>query len=233
MYGEECCPMSSFRSEWAARPDFHPEFGYLCPSARRRRRVRFVLVAATAVLAVGATMALAAAHRGDAEGRAAAVQRDASAEVTQASTSAADAVAAPAPAPMQDACKAAASGDPVGSFLDRHCRSSKQHVRHGARAAYRVAVVILGRTDAPPVPAEAAPVTAAGNDPAGVEKPVAAMSPAPLAHATPHPKKPRADATLALSRQNATIDAYAYDPYYNRYRADSLQRGYGGWFGGR
>jgi hypothetical protein len=231
MHREEFCPMSSFRSEWAARPDFHPEFGYLCPSPRRRRRLRLVLVAATAVLAVGATMALAAAHRGDADGRAAAVQRDSGADVTRASTSAADVAATPAPS--QDACKAAASGDPVGSFLDLHCRSSKQHVRHGARAAYRVAVVILGRTDAPPVPAEAAPVTAAGNEPGGAEKPVAATSPAPLAHAAPRPKKPKADVTLALSRQNATVDAYAYDPYYNRYRADSLQRGYGGWFGGR
>jgi hypothetical protein len=231
MYGEECCPMSSFRSEWAARPDFHPEFGYLCPSPRRRRRLRPVLVAAAAVLAVGATMALAAAHRGDADGPALTVQSDTGADAIQASTPAAEVTAAPAP--PQDTCKAAASGDPAGSFLGLHCRSSKPHtVRHGARAAYRVAVVILGRRDAPPAPAEAATVVAPGNEPA--EKPVAA--PAPLAHATPHPKKPRADVAgfgRELGRQDATVNAYAYDPYYERYRSDSLQRGFGGWFGGR
>jgi hypothetical protein len=228
--------MSSFRSEWAARPDFHPEFGYLCPSLRRRRRLRVVLVTAATVLAVGATMAFAAAHRGDADGLARTVQPDTGADATPipastpATSTPADAAASPAPLP--DTCKAAASGDPAGSFLGLHCRSGKpQHVRHGARAAYRVAVVILGRKDAPPAPVEATTVTAAGDEPTGAEKPVAALSPAP--HATPHPKKPKADVTFAreLGPQNAGADAYADDPYYDRYRSGSLQRGFGGLFG--
>jgi len=225
--------MSSFRSEWGARADFHPEFGYLCPSPRRRRRLRPVLVGAAVVFAVGATMALAAVHRGDADGLAPTAQGDTGADATQASTPAASTPAADvaaSPVPLPDTCKAAANGDPAGSFLGLHCRSNKQHVRHGARAAYRVAVVILGRKDAPPAPVEAA-VTTAANEPTGAEKPVAALSPAP--HATPHPKKPKADVTLAreLGPQNAGVDAYADDPYYHRYRSGSLQRGFGGLFG--
>ena len=57
--------MSGSRSDWPR--DFHPEFGLLCPSPRRRRGIRLALVSAVATMAIGATMGLAVAHWPDGE----------------------------------------------------------------------------------------------------------------------------------------------------------------------
>jgi hypothetical protein len=243
MYGKECCPMSSFRPEWAARPDFHPEFGYLCHSPRRRRRLRLVLAAAVAALGVGATMALAGAHRGDAEGDGLAPTVQADMRLDSATPSTPAGGAAASVAPTQSTCKSAATADPAASFLSVTCRSSKLHARHGARAAYRVAIVVPVRSDVPPASTEDAskPVAPTANGPSGVaagaQEPAAAMSPAPTVHATPRPRKPKVapDVAMAreLSRQDAMVNAYAYDPSYERLRSDSPQRGFGGLFGGR
>jgi hypothetical protein len=135
-----------------------------------------------------------------------------------------------ASAPTHDPCKPDATQDPASSFLNSSCRSSKLHARHGVRAAYRVAIVVLGRTNAPPAPPEAAPITASANEPAGGEKPTAAMPPTHK----PHPrKKAAASVSVAheLSRPNTAFSAYAYNPYYNGFRSDSLQHGFGGSFG--
>ena len=54
--------MPSSRAGWSRTPDFHPEFGRLCPSPRRRRGMRLAMVSVVAALAIGATMGLAVAH---------------------------------------------------------------------------------------------------------------------------------------------------------------------------
>ena len=45
-----------------AVPDYHPEFGLLCPSPRRRRGMRLAALCAVTAMAIGATMGLAVAR---------------------------------------------------------------------------------------------------------------------------------------------------------------------------
>jgi hypothetical protein len=232
--------MSRSRSQWPAdwpvTPNSHPEFGYLRPSPRRLRRLRFFALAATAVMAIGATMGLAAAHRGDEEDPAPTVQADVAANPMPPSASAHD--ASPI-SHVQESCKMTATRNPAGAFLSPTCRSSKLHARHGAQAEYRVAIVILGRTNAPAVTTDAAPKRAAesANQPTeattAIEKPTA-ISPAAGGPATPHLKpKTAPDISLAraFSRQDAMANAYAYAPQYDSVRPDLRQSGFGSSFG--
>src|ERR1700732_808467 len=49
-------------TDWPSAPDFHPEFGFLCPSPRRRRSVRLAVASVITGMAIGATIELAVAH---------------------------------------------------------------------------------------------------------------------------------------------------------------------------
>ncbi len=51
----------------------------------------------------------------------------------------------------------------AAEFLNPNCGSGKSHVRHVARAVYRVATVVIGRTDV--TAAETAPVAVAAIEP--------------------------------------------------------------------
>jgi hypothetical protein len=136
--------LSNSRSGWPLGPDFHPEFGLLCPSPRRRRALRLATVAVLAVLGIGATMGLAVAHRTDGEGLAAAlltVQEQLPARPFDISANPGDVTRA------QASCQAGASEDLAASFLNPSCGARKPHARHGAREANRVATVIIGRMD--------------------------------------------------------------------------------------
>jgi hypothetical protein len=46
----------------------------------------------------------------------------------------------------------------AAAFLNPRCGLGNVHARHGARTTYRVATVIVGRTDTPPAAAEPTPV---------------------------------------------------------------------------
>jgi hypothetical protein len=137
--------MSSSRSGSPLAPDFHPEFGLLCPSPSRRRALRLGPVAILATLAVGATMGLAIAHRTDAEGLAVAsltVEEQPPARPFDISAN------SPQLTRAQASCQAGTSEDLAALFLNPSCGSRKPHARHGARETSRVATVILGRMDA-------------------------------------------------------------------------------------
>jgi hypothetical protein len=137
--------MSNSRSGWPLAPDFHPEFGLLCPSPRRRRALRLATVAVLAVLGVGATMGLAIAHRTDGEELAAAlltVQEQLPARPFDSSANAGEVTRAPA------SCQAGTSEDMAALFLNPSCGARKPHARHGARETNRIATVIVGRMDA-------------------------------------------------------------------------------------
>jgi hypothetical protein len=43
-------------TDWPSAPDFHPEFGFLCPSPRRRRSVRLAVASVITGMAIGATI---------------------------------------------------------------------------------------------------------------------------------------------------------------------------------
>jgi hypothetical protein len=226
--------MSGSRSDWPG--DFHPEFGLLCPSPRRRRGLRFALLSMVATMAVGATMGLAVAHWPDGEALAAAVQPNDEQPLV------APVDASPV-GRAQESCKAGANQDLAAYFFGSTCSSSKPHARHGARAANRVATVILGRVD--PAPAEPDPVAVAAIEPSQVtagigartaQKSTNAMTPAQPALP---PKKAkvvsravpgvpialtplgRAPSWQSDTVNAATVSAYAATPRFGRDAFDS------------
>jgi len=162
--------MSTLHADWPSTPDFHPEFGVLCPSPRRRRGMRLVMASVMAGMAVAATIELAVAHWRDRDvalapavtpiDEALLVERaavpaalDSPRASARPSTSAAAADGLIARRP-QGLCKEAGGKDLAAAFLNPTCGSGKAHARHGARTNYRVATVIVGRTDSLPAPAE-------------------------------------------------------------------------------
>jgi hypothetical protein len=223
-----------------AVPDFHPEFGLLCPSPRRRRGIRLAVLCIVTTMAIGATMGLAVARwpaGGDgAVPMAVPINGQPLAQVSAAGLEA---------MPGRGSCrpdKVDSVKDMLSLFLDPVCGSNKPHVKHGARAANRVATVVIGRTDALP-PSASEPVAA--TEPSEVKVGDAensANEPAVERTKSPKKPKPRASGPIALtpparelSRQNASVNPYAnpsfgreaYEPYRNPYRAAAPQPGYG------
>jgi hypothetical protein len=225
-----------------AVPDFHPEFGLLCPSPRRRRGIRLAVFCIVATMAIGATMGLAVARwPAGGDGAVPAAEPINGQSLVRVSAAGVDA------APGRGSCrsdKVDTFKDLLGLFLDPVCGSNKPHVRHGARAANRVATVVIGRTDALP-PSASEPVAA--TEPSEVkigdaEKSANETTAAVERTKSPKKPKPRASGPIALtpparelSRQNASVSPYAnpsfgreaYEPYRNPYRAAAPQPGYG------
>jgi hypothetical protein len=210
--------MSRSRSHWPAMPDSHPEFGLLCPSPRRRRCIRLVMLSLATIMAIGATMGLAIAHRTDAESPASMVQPTDERPLAGAST------AGDAATGARQSCKADVATDLASYFLGSACAPNKPHARHGARAANRVATVILGRVDAAPAtpaaqaagPAIKSSQLSAGNTEKSANIGTAAVGPTAL------PKKPKAKASAPialtpaageLSRRNGMLGAAAPNAY--------------------
>jgi hypothetical protein len=120
--------MAPSRSDWPAA--YHPEFGMLCPLARRNRALRLIMAMA-ATLAIGTTMGLAGMHRPDRDALAGAAIATDEPNFAKASAPAGD--FAPAAPSGQDFCRSVAAQDPVASFLNPGCSASKP--RHGKRGA--------------------------------------------------------------------------------------------------
>jgi hypothetical protein len=136
--------VSNSRSGWPAKiPDFHPEFGLLCPSPRRRRALRLATVVVLAALAIGATMGLAVAHRTDAEALAAT-----SLTVEEQLPARPFDISSTSPQLVRASCQAGTSQDMEALFLNPSCGARKAHAKHGARATSRVEAAVAGRADA-------------------------------------------------------------------------------------
>jgi hypothetical protein len=174
-------PMSTLRSDWLVAPDFHPEFGLLCPSPRRRLRLAMTLM--TAAIGIGATIELAVAHwrDGDAVAQtliAGAIDEGPLAEGAAMPNFSGIPVASLRPSaptaateawtviPLPGSCKAAAAKDLAASFLNPACRPGKVHARHSEWTPYRVATVVIGGSELPPAPAavEATPYGATARE---------------------------------------------------------------------
>jgi hypothetical protein len=222
---------------------FHPEFGLLCPSPRRRRCIRLVMLSVATTLTIGATMGLAIAHRTDGEDPASMVQPMDERAPAGVSTTADG-------ADVRESCKANVATDLASYFLGSACAPNKPHARHGARATNRVATVILGRVDAPaataaPSAAVAAPASEPPQPGAGKAEKSASVTAA--VERTAPPKKPKAKATgpIALTPAGGmlgapTPNAYAsapklgreaYDPYRDTFRSTPRQSGFDAPFG--
>jgi hypothetical protein len=223
--------MSSSRSDWPAAPDFHPEFGFLCPSARRRRGLRLATVIVATTLAIGTTVGFAVAHRTDGVGLPSTTQPTDEPPVAGIAAPAADATR------QHETCQGDVAQDLAAFFLNSACGSNKPHAKHGARVVNRVATVIIGRADAPPAPTAAieSPQVGGGN----TEKP-ASVATAAIERTAP-PKKPKAKASPAAalaangSAVDAAVSAYAsvprsrlqsYQPYGDPFRSVAPQSGF-------
>ena len=220
-------------------PDFHPEFGLLRPSPRRRRGMRIGVLCIATTVAIGATMGLAVA-RWPASGDGAISAAEPINEQPEARVSASGVEATPGRGSCQSD-KVDSFKDLLGVFLDPVCASNKPHARHGARAPNRVATVIIGRKDAP---APSASALVGATEPAEVKvENTEKSADAAAVERTKSPKKPKLKAGSPIpltaqarepSRQNAMLNPYAapgfgretYDPYRNPYRATALQPGY-------
>jgi len=210
-----------------AVPEFHPEFGFLCPSPRRRRGMRLAVLCIVSTMAIGATMGLAVARwPANGDGQASTAEPANGQPLARVSASGVDATSGRG----CRADKADMFKDMAALFLDPVCGSNKPHARHGARAANRVATVIIGRTEAVPAAPAAAAVEPSEAKVGSANVTAAAVEP------TMPPKKPRAKASAPialtppgeLSRQNAMLNAYreTYDLYRNPYRATARQPGF-------
>jgi hypothetical protein len=201
-----------------AVPEYHPEFGLLCPSPRRRRGMRLAALCAVTAMAIGSTMGLAVAHwPASGDGLAATSEPANSSPLAQVSARGGVKL------PGHKSCKPEkvdSFPDLLALFLAPDCGSS-DHVRHGAREANRVANVIIGRTDAVPTAETAAePVEVKATD-AEKTSSAATVTVEPIKS----PKKPKLKARDP-GRQNAMLNPYAApryghefnDPYRNSYR---------------
>ena len=199
--------MSSSWANGSAAPDFHPEFGCLCPSARKRRGVRLATAIVVTTLAIGVTMGFAVAYHPDVTRPATMAPPIDEPPPAESAVPAADATRA------HESCKGDAAQDPAAFFLNPACRSNKPHARHGARAANHVATVIIGRTEALPTPGAATPAN------------VAALE----RTAPPKKLKPKTTASMPLAAPAPAVDAamtsaYAsaprsYQPYGDPFRS--------------
>src|SRR5947209_11850446 len=150
-----------------AVPEYHPEFGLLCPSPRRRRGMRLAALCALTAMAIGATMGLAVARwPASGEGLSAASEPMNSSPLARVSAIGAGTSTA------HKACKPEkvdSFPDLLALFLAPDCGPSNR-VRHGVREANRVANVIIGRTDAVPTPTAETAAERAGAPAADAEK---------------------------------------------------------------
>jgi hypothetical protein len=129
--------------------------------------MRLVMASVMAGMAIGATIELAVAHWRDSDvapppmagsinegslvGGAAAVL-DIPVISARPSASAADTDGLTLTRP-KGLCKETGPKDLAADFLNPTCGSDKPHARHAARTTYRVATVIVGRTNPPPASA--------------------------------------------------------------------------------
>jgi hypothetical protein len=219
--------MTSSRSDWPAAPDFHPEFGFLCPSARKRRGLRLATAFLATTLAIGATMGFAVEHRTE--------------EVKLAATGPAELLPEAASAADPNRVRETCNGDLVQGLatfflkINSPCGSSKPRARHGARTANRVATVIIGRTEALPA---ATAVEPSQVDSGKAEGPASVATAAP--ERTASPKKPRTRTTAMALAASPAVSAYAsvprsrvqsyqpqyYQPYGDPFRSIAPQGGF-------
>jgi hypothetical protein len=132
--------MRSYCSEW---PEFHPEFGLLCPSNRQRRFVRLATIFVMSIIVIGASRGLAAAHRADPDEMFVAMlphDDDLPVEMAALEPTGSDEI----PAPPRDPCKGLGPDDLAGYLLNPGC---KIQGRHGQHKSSRLTVITAGRIE--------------------------------------------------------------------------------------
>jgi hypothetical protein len=210
-------------------PDFHPEFGLLCPSARLRRILRRVLACAAAAAAVGATMVwgvpqVPAARTSGATALAAAMPEQVAAEAPATPARIVRPVALTRPAAHADASSGARMRADCTNlatwFLEPACRAGKLHSRHGMRGKNRVATYVFSHTGTSPEPQSAQPSLAAAPGERSRPAAVAASTTPAATSSSEHPSAPvkkkatpnAPTAQIAPKPESGAVRAYAAVP---------------------
>jgi hypothetical protein len=254
--------MFRVRPDGPSTPDFHPEFGILCPSSRRRRRLRLILTCVMAIMAFEATAKLGVAGWRDSVSRvtvptAGPIGDQSPGEAVAPGLSEFAAFPSMTTSDTDRSKRLSAESfckNLSTSFLDPTCRSEKPRARHAARAAYRVATVIIGRSPSPPPPVVASDPAPASATPIDQRHAVAAgtnKTTALMAQSVDRPVRPAKNPKAAPSaptvldaepkQEDVGINAYAATPprpghdYHARpddpFRAAALPQNYRGPFG--
>ena len=238
--------MSAPRSDWPSTPDFHPEFGLLCPSPRRRRSLRLAMACVMTGVAIGATMELAIAHWRDGDAAspvASSIDREFPAEdaavptisgvsvISVPHTASTSDTGAPTATRMQGVCKEAGVKDPAAEFLNPTCGSGKSRARHATRTTYRVATMVVSRVEPVPAAAEPAPVTQATVEPphaaVSAALKVAASTTPPVERPAPSPRKPKIAPSAAIVLAPPTREPTQPEAGFSAFAAvPRLGRGY-------
>jgi hypothetical protein len=182
--------------------NFHPEFGYLCPSAQMRRKVRRATMTMLAGMLIAAGTALALVPQlvpqppGDGGSQELALSVPASLTADNPAGARDESVPAPmaraaamtdqpSPSRVQISCD-----DPSGAFLAPQCqlgRAGKSHMTHMTRAARAAGNrAATPRASWPSPAAETAPVAVAGNELPAVLPPERPAAPAKKPVKTAH-----------------------------------------------
>jgi hypothetical protein len=226
--------MFRVRPDGPSTPDFHPEFGILCPSPRRRRGLRLALICVMAGMAFGATARLGVAEWRDSVSGVTAPTAEPIGDQSPADEVApgfSEFAGSSMPASDSDRSQRTAAQsfckNLSASFLNPTCHSEKPHARHAARAAYRVATVVIGRSPAAadPAPASAAPIDQRPAVAGGTNKTTALM-----AQSVDHPVQPAKKLKAAPSAPTV-LDAPTREPGQedvgiNAYAAAPPRRGH-------
>ena len=121
--------------QFLSSDDFHPEFGYLCPTPRMRLKLRMIAIVASIAMMIGAISILAPVHRDGGESDRRALALSAAAAVPTADE--APAMTSPtAVTGASDALRAPSScQDPLGAFVNHQCESGKSRALRPRRGA--------------------------------------------------------------------------------------------------
>ena len=195
---------------------FHPEFGYLCPTRRMRRKIRKVAILASIGMMVAAVSVLALAHRDDSESERWEIALPAAAPV--AGDEAPALILSPHAVP-------ASCQDLPGMFLDSQCRTGKSRAARPRRRASRQVVSLpIGRRGFVPAnePAVIAAKVAMSEDETTLG-PVTDNAKVPSARLGDSAGSGKKRATRIARKYKATppgengLSAFAAAPWFDRY----------------
>jgi hypothetical protein len=137
--------------QFLSSDDFHPEFGYLCPTPRMRIKLRMIAILASIGMMIGAILVLAPVHRDGSESDRRELALSAAAAVPTADETPAmklpsSTVVTIAPGALR---APASCQDLLGSFVNHQCESGKSREARSRRGApHRIVSLPIGRSGA-------------------------------------------------------------------------------------
>src|SRR5579871_342615 len=130
-------------------PEYHPEFGLLCRSARQRRIAGMTTICLLSIMVIGASRVLTDSHRAEAEETIMA-SRLMPVELRLQPQESEETGEEPA-VPPQDRCKNLSRGDPTAYLPNPECKVKGRHGQHkNEPAAIAVARIELQSAAMPP-----------------------------------------------------------------------------------